>query len=406
MRSFLALRSVDPGYDTRDVFTFQFAPGAARAQGRPELGALPLDFLAWPRSGRDSVGIVENVPLDEGTRGDRFRSETCRRARTPGGPSTGRSRRRDYFRTMAIDVLDGRPFDTADHLSVHGNVVISRSAAQQLFPGQRAVGRRLQQQGQPAWHTVVGVVEDVMQYGFRDKPQALLYFPLVGPTPTSWSITTPAYVIKTARAEAIAPEVRTLIRQVAPEAPMYRAYTMAGLAARSMVALSFTLLTLVVRARALLGARPLWRPVRRGANGRGDWRVRMARRHCGPPAAMVVAQGARAALGVAIGPTASRHAAPPFLRSRLRRPDLRSHGFLMLVIGGSRRTCRRAGPRVDPVNRCAATVPLSPSGTSPASTAPELRPAVIFLPSSSPGLVRSTQTRPRASKIWSDPARC
>mgnify|MGYP003693983673 CR=1 FL=1 len=77
--------------------------------------------------------------------------------------------------------------------------------------------------------------EDVMQNGFRDTPQALVYYPLVGPTPTSWCITTPAYVLKTTRAEVIAPEVRALIREVAPEAPMYRVFTMAGLAADSLV---------------------------------------------------------------------------------------------------------------------------------------------------------------------------
>ena len=102
---------------------------------------------------------------------------------------------------MGIDVLDGRPFETADHVSALGNVVVSRSAASLLWPGQRAVGRRLQQQGSKDWHTVVGVVEDVMQYDFRDTPQALVYYPLVGPTPTAWALSSPAYVIKTARAE-------------------------------------------------------------------------------------------------------------------------------------------------------------------------------------------------------------
>ena len=44
-----------------------------------------------------------------------------------------------------------------------------------------------------------------MQYGFRDKPQALLYFPLAGPTPDCVVMRSPAYVVKTARAEALRP---------------------------------------------------------------------------------------------------------------------------------------------------------------------------------------------------------
>jgi len=90
------------------------------------------------------------------------------------------------------------------------------------------------------------VVEDVMQDSFRDTPLALVYFPLVGPTPRSWAVPSPAYVIKTSRAEVIAPEVRALVREVAPEAPMYRVFTMAGLAKDSMVQLSFTMLTLAI----------------------------------------------------------------------------------------------------------------------------------------------------------------
>ena len=122
---------------------------------------------------------------------------------------------------MCIAVLEGRPFETADHLSPLGNVVVSRSAAEALWPGQPAVGRRLQQHGAKDWHTVIGVVEDVMQDGFRDTPQALVYFPLVGPH-RSWCFRRPRTSSRPRAPRTIAPEVRALVREVAPEAPMYR----------------------------------------------------------------------------------------------------------------------------------------------------------------------------------------
>ena len=92
-----------------------------------------------------------------------------------------------------------------------------------------------------------------MQNNFRERPNPLVYFPLVGPTPTSWVISSPAYVIKTPRAETIAADVRAIVREMAPEAPMYRVFTMAGLAGDSMVDVSFTMLTLgIASALALI----------------------------------------------------------------------------------------------------------------------------------------------------------
>jgi putative ABC transport system permease protein len=96
------------------------------------------------------------------------------------------------------------------------------------------------------WFTVVGVVEDVKQDDWREAGEAVVYFPLTGPTPDAWALGSPAYVVKSPRAASLGREIRELVRQIAPEAPVYREYTMEFLARRSMVQLSFTMLTLGV----------------------------------------------------------------------------------------------------------------------------------------------------------------
>src|SRR5262245_62436661 len=146
---------------------------------------------------------------------------------------------------MGIKVLEGDVFASRDLQATMGKVVLSRSAAKILYPGESAIGRKVRQEGQNLpWMTVIGVVEDVMQANFRETPRPLMYYPLVGPTPRSWALSSPAYVIKTARAEVIAPEVRAIVREIPPNAPMYRVYTIAGRARASIAALSLSMFLL------------------------------------------------------------------------------------------------------------------------------------------------------------------
>jgi len=248
------LRSVDPGYETRDLYTFQFAPDQPRLVDGPTWGRLHLNFMDRLRAlpGVTDVGVVNNIPLDEGTGGGRFLTETM----TDDGEGVILGQNfagGDYFRAMGIDQIRGRPFTNDEAIAVNSSVVISQSAAEQLWPGQDALGQRVRRPASTQWFTVVGVVEDVKQNDWREAGQAVAYFPLTGPEPSAWAMGSPAYVVKSPRAAVLGNEVRELVRQVAPEAPVYREFTMEFLAQRSMVQLSFTMLTLgVVSALALI----------------------------------------------------------------------------------------------------------------------------------------------------------
>ncbi|HEX6316542.1 MAG TPA: ADOP family duplicated permease, partial [Gemmatimonadaceae bacterium] len=238
MRSFWQLSNVDAGYDTQGIFTFQIAANRPDLNDRAAMSRFQYAFMDRLKAlpGVESVGYITTLPLDEGAGSTNII--------TPGLEASGAEAPLvrfagaggAYFQTMGIELVRGRYFERVEEERAMPFVIISQSAADLLFPGEDPIDKQLRNaSGGQTWYRVIGVVEDVLIDDLRRKsPEPMVYLPAVSPSP--------AYVMKSSRAERLEPEVRAIIREVIPTSPMYRIFTMKRLAANAMANLSFTML--------------------------------------------------------------------------------------------------------------------------------------------------------------------
>jgi putative ABC transport system permease protein len=124
LRSFAALKNVDPGYGVENVFTFQMAPEQAQLTDAPSWANFHLGFMERLRAlpGVETVGIVENFPLNEGTPTIGFSVEPAA-ADAPEHLLALTMVAGDYFEAMGITLLRGRIFTDAEQRENPGHII-------------------------------------------------------------------------------------------------------------------------------------------------------------------------------------------------------------------------------------------------------------------------------------------
>jgi predicted permease len=140
-----------------------------------------------------------------------------------------------YFETLGIPVLAGRPYDTRDDATSSAVVVVSRTAAERLWPERelaRAVGERLKLGGPSSpwpWFEVVGVVEDARHRGVRhaDEGDPDLYFSFFQIPPKTPPVANLFLRHDGVGHESILPGLREVVRSLAPGLAPYDARTLA-----------------------------------------------------------------------------------------------------------------------------------------------------------------------------------
>ena len=177
-RSLQALVEVDPGVNARGAVTLRVhAPSEGRTEDQRTdlLASIVRRVQTLP--GVRSAGAVQLLPLSgEGNWSFPYLAEGMP---TPDGPLPTANFRvvtPGYADAAGLPILAGRDFDARDHQDAPAVGWVNRKLADQLWPGEPAIGKTMLLFGTREF-TVVGVVADVHQLGLRIEPQPAMYRP-------------------------------------------------------------------------------------------------------------------------------------------------------------------------------------------------------------------------------------
>jgi predicted permease len=175
IRSLLALRNVDAGFDPHNVLTMRVGLPETRYKTPAETTAFYDKALQRLRAlpGVQEAAAIDDLPLAGGSQQPivvdghaellpRDQPTVAVRKITPG-----------YLRAMRVPLLRGRNF-TDDEVHV---MLVSRAAAKLLWGDVDPIGRqaRLPLESKTIVQTVVGVVGDIRENGLAENPVATVY---------------------------------------------------------------------------------------------------------------------------------------------------------------------------------------------------------------------------------------
>jgi putative ABC transport system permease protein len=225
IRTFAALKEVNPGFRPQGVLSLRLAIPRNKYQGDEKVAAFCQRTLEQVRTlpGVEAAGMVHRLPLSgpsgmssvffERTNGEQGTLEdTDDTITTP-----------DYFRAMGIPVRQGRSFNEQDTTNAPWVVVVDERVARLAWPGENPIGKRMRSSPNSPWAEVVGVVGHIRHESLESDQRLQLYWNylqrardrMVLMVRTSWD------------ARRLVSPVLGAIRAVDPDQPTYAVRTMA-----------------------------------------------------------------------------------------------------------------------------------------------------------------------------------
>ena len=175
------LTSRDAGFDRRDALTMKFILAEERYPTGAAIAAFHEDVTGRVRQlpGVTAAATVNHLPLNHEAARITYAPDDA-----PPAPGTPRPSTTEivvssgYFAAMGIPLQEGRDFDGRDTAAGVAVGVVNRALAERLWPGERAVGRRLQIGESGAVVEVAGVAANARHRELTGADEPILYRPM------------------------------------------------------------------------------------------------------------------------------------------------------------------------------------------------------------------------------------
>jgi putative ABC transport system permease protein len=255
IRSFAQLQRVSPGFNAAQVLTFELTANGRRynaaAAATEMYRQLAARLARLP--GVTASGAVSALPLSQMFAWGPITIEG--RAPAPGEAFLNADMRMvagRYFEALQIPLVAGRLFDDHDTRTGQRVVIVDAFMAQQLWPNESALGKRIRTglaASTSPWLTVVGVVGRVRQYSLDADSRMAMYFPHSQYPARAMNV-----VLRSDRdSTSLVGAVREQVHVVDPDLAIYRLRTMEERVSESLARRRFAMLLLTTFAALAFG---------------------------------------------------------------------------------------------------------------------------------------------------------
>ncbi len=148
----------------------------------------------------------------------------------------------DYFRTLRVGILAGRPFEDSDDETAVPVAMVNRTLAERFWgSAANAIGRRVRV-ADGEWRTVVGVAADLKYSRINEAPRPYFYLPF-------FQAYRPAMILHTrghAPVEVLVDQARAQVAALDPDLPILSAAPLASHIDGALLLFNFTAMMLFI----------------------------------------------------------------------------------------------------------------------------------------------------------------